>query len=476
MQIEIYSMLYDNDSLIIKLEAVCDSFSSLLWDIEFYKCGSFEVYISATPQNMEIFQTGRIVGRDDDKEHFGIIESVKIETDTENGNYLTVSGRFLMCLLERRIIYPTLNFTSLTSYSDIVRTALQENVINTGNRAVPSLSLGYVYGNCWNKQTKLQVSYQNLMEWIYTICETIGGTANIRLNKISGEQYEMVFDLSEGTDRSVMQSENPHIIFSDAYSNLLYFSYASDSSVQRNFAYILGQGEGEERRRTTYFNGDEPVLLDRYEIYVDAKDISGENQQTENPDDDTGGSEPVISSDNKFIHILCDTSLMGTIIECDFKVLSEESQNVCFSGDLILYSESLRNVEIRYFFDDTEINFTPKISVNGYSTQHLNTFLIAESGEHNFKAVIDSDVAEQVQGRIIGQNIKLVESKPTTADDYVYIIENDSVKLIFYKGTETRIQIPSEIEGKPVTEIESTCFTNSNVKYAVIPETVEKIY
>ena len=57
-----------------------------------------------------------------------------------------------------------------------------------------------------------------------------------------------------------------------------------------------------------------------------------------------------------------------------------------------------------------------------------------------------------------------------------YFIENDTVKLIFYKGTETRIQIPSEIEGKPVTEIESTCFTNSNVKYAVIPETVEKIY
>ena len=32
------------DSLTITLEAVCDSFSSLLWDIEYYQCGSFEVY------------------------------------------------------------------------------------------------------------------------------------------------------------------------------------------------------------------------------------------------------------------------------------------------------------------------------------------------------------------------------------------------------------------------------------------------
>ena len=95
MQIEIYNMIPAPDKLSITLEAICDSFSSLLWDIEFYKCGSFEVYISATPQNMEIFQTGRIVGRDDDKEHFGIIESVKIETDTENTIGITFPTTFV---------------------------------------------------------------------------------------------------------------------------------------------------------------------------------------------------------------------------------------------------------------------------------------------------------------------------------------------------------------------------------------------
>ena len=103
MQIEVYNMEADESNLTITLEAVCDSFSSLLWDIEYYQCGSFEVYIAANPQNIEIFQTGRIVGRDDDNQHFGIIESVLINTDIENGDYLTVRGRFLMCLLERRM-------------------------------------------------------------------------------------------------------------------------------------------------------------------------------------------------------------------------------------------------------------------------------------------------------------------------------------------------------------------------------------
>lgn len=66
MQIEIYNMLANDENLNITLEAICDSFSSLLWDIEYYQCGSFEMYIAANPRNIEIFKTGRIVGRDND--------------------------------------------------------------------------------------------------------------------------------------------------------------------------------------------------------------------------------------------------------------------------------------------------------------------------------------------------------------------------------------------------------------------------
>ena len=280
MQIEVYKMDAEADSLTITLEAVCDSFSSLLWDIEYYQCGSFEVYIAANPENLSIFQTGRIVGRDDDSQHFGIIESVQIDTDAENGDYLTVRGRFLMCLLERRIIHPTYNVTAQKSYSDIIREVVTQNTMLSDNRRIPGLSLGTVSGACWEQTTTLQISYANLMEWVYTICEKIGGTANIRLVKDIGETYKMVLDLAEGTDRSLLQEDNPHIIFSDAYSNLLSFSYASDTAITRNFAYIYGHGEGAERKSTTYCVDTEPTYLDRYELYVDADDIS-ETEQVE---------------------------------------------------------------------------------------------------------------------------------------------------------------------------------------------------
>nr|DAY85966.1 MAG TPA: hypothetical protein [Caudoviricetes sp.] len=295
MQIEIYNMTVLNDKLNISLEAVCDSFSSLLWDIEYYKCGEFEVYIAASPRNIEIFQTGRIVGRDDDKEHFGLIESVELETDAEDGDYLIVKGRFLMCLLERRIIYPTLNFTTMTTYGMIIQKAVESNALASGNRLIPGLKLGEIQGACWSQTTKLQVSYENLMEWIYTICEKIGGTANIRLSKIAEEQYEMIFDLLQGADRSMMQEGNPHIVFSDSYNNLLSFTYFTDTSIKKNFAYVLGKGEGEQRKRTTFYYGDEPEQLNRYEVYVDAKDISDEEQEN-------GETKPI--SDAEYIELL----------------------------------------------------------------------------------------------------------------------------------------------------------------------------
>lgn len=297
MQIEIYDMQANGSEILITLEAVCDSFSSLLWDVEYYQCGQFEIYIAANPRNLDIFQIGKIVGRDDDKTHFGIIESVSLETDAENGDYLTVTGRFLMSLLSRRIVYPTLSFTSKTSYGEILQKAVRQNCLISGSRLIPGLQIGTIFGTCWEQTARLQVSYANLMDWIYKICELVGGTANIRLQETytNSGRYKMIFELSEGIDRSILQEENPHLVFSDSYNNLLNFAYSADSSAHTNTAYILGCGEGDARKRTIFFHDNEPHNLDRFEVYVDAKDIRQETQ-------DSG--ETVQISDAEYLDLL----------------------------------------------------------------------------------------------------------------------------------------------------------------------------
>ncbi len=298
MQIEVYNMTANDDEVQIFLEAVCDSFSSLLWDVQYYACGQFEIYIAANPQNLAVFRLERIVGRDDDAEHFGIIESVKLETDAENGDYLTVSGRFLMSLLSRRIIVPTLSFTAQTSYGEILRTAVRRNCLQNDARMIPGLQLGKIHGACWERTARLQVSYENLMDWIFKVCQLVEGAANIRLQETfaGSDKYKMLFELSQGTDRSILQDENPHIVFSDSYNNLLTFDYSIDGSLQSNFAYILGCGEGADRKQTEYFSDTEPQYLDRFEVYVDAKNTS---QETQNEN-----GERVSISDDDYLELL----------------------------------------------------------------------------------------------------------------------------------------------------------------------------
>ena len=85
-------------------------------------------------------------------------KNTELETDAEDGDYLIVSGRFLMCLLERRIIYPTFNFTKKVSYAQIVNNVVYYNACRTGARKIPGLSIGDSSGSCWKQDTKLQIS------------------------------------------------------------------------------------------------------------------------------------------------------------------------------------------------------------------------------------------------------------------------------------------------------------------------------
>lgn len=281
MYIEVYeTSVSPGPKLNVQLLAICDSFSSLLWDVEYYSCGSFEIYISATPENLRTFQRNRIVGRSDDRRNYGIIEKIQLNTDAENGDYLTVSGRFLMSLLSRRIIYPAQYYTSETSYADIVKNIVYRICAwHDTLRLLPGLKISENSSPCWQTKTHLQVSYENLMKWIYEICETVGGTANIRLAKSNDGDYSLLFELSQGTDRSILQNENPHIVFSDTYNNLLSFDYSLDCSEYSNLAYIFGAGEGIYRKNTTFWNNEKiPSLFDRYEVFVDAKDLSDETE------------------------------------------------------------------------------------------------------------------------------------------------------------------------------------------------------
>lgn len=358
MFLEIYSFVTQTvdgiDTAVLIREAVCDIFSSLIWDVEYYECGQFEICVPAEPETMNVFQKGRIVGRSDDSDNFGIIEKIHLETGSEDGNFLTVSGRFLMSLLNRRIIYPTISVTSQTGYGEIVMTAVRNNCVkgyvDSDSRIIPSLVVGDINGDCWDKKTTLQISYTNLMAWVYDICETTGGTANIRLapytDDIMDMRRKLIFELSQGTDRSYSQDNVPAVIFSDGYDNLSDFTHETDSSSQTNVAYAFGQGEGSERKRTIYYAAQsEPQCLERYELYVDADDISTE-QENEN-------GEVGTITDDAYIALLEERGaekLTDEVTTDEASIAANETQFVYgrdyFVGDYITLQNNYFQLEI----------------------------------------------------------------------------------------------------------------------------------
>ena len=64
-----------------------------------------------------------------------------------------------------------------------------------------------------------------------------------------------------------------------------------------------------------------------------------------------------------------------------------------------------------------------------------------------------------------------------TSGDYYYMSDEDSVTITGYKGKKSSITIPSEIEGKKVSEIDERAFSKCNsLKSVTIPDSVVYIY
>ena len=118
--------------------SILDTFESLIWTERYSGYGDFEIYINISDKILDYLCPDYYIwlkGSD----QIMIIEDLKIESDTENGNHLTITGRSLESILERRIIW---NQTILSgNLQDGIEKLLNENIINPtdNNRRISNL-------------------------------------------------------------------------------------------------------------------------------------------------------------------------------------------------------------------------------------------------------------------------------------------------------------------------------------------------
>lgn len=249
-----------------------DDAISSIWDKHYRDKGYAEIYTAATPRAVDLLKEGNYITREDDP-CVARIYSVATDTTEDDGEVIVAGANFAHAVLGRRIIWNTTNTEG--NAEAVARSLIVDNCIaptdKQGNqmkaRIIPEIELGKLSGLS-DTMEAAQVSYANLLEYILEICATfhygLRAIMNIDNSKIAIEFYT-------GTDRSFRQQKNTFVVFSQENENLLGFSYKYDESTKVNAALIGGEGEGIDRKLAQIGTA---AGLDRYEVFVDAKDVT----------------------------------------------------------------------------------------------------------------------------------------------------------------------------------------------------------
>lgn len=245
-----------------------NTFTDLVIKRYYTKPSEFEFHVKATDENFMLLKKDTIIypKNNSDKEA-GYIDYRKLSTDETGQEILVVTGYMLTKWLDRRIIWnqEVVNDT----VEKAIRKLITNNAINCKdtNRNIPEIALGDIKNI--GDVIEYQTSYKNLVEEIQLLCETyeIGFKSNLDMSN-----RKIIIDLYKGLDRTVNQSANPRCIFSRDFSNVLSQEYQESINNYRNTCLIAGDGEGIARKKTSIGNTNSG--MNRFELFVDARDIS----------------------------------------------------------------------------------------------------------------------------------------------------------------------------------------------------------
>lgn len=252
---------------------IIDDYTSIIWTTRYYTTGDFELYIAADAETIDLIQNNAYLVRDKDMndntyKNVMVIDkpNIELKTDVENGDYLTVSGKCLKSIVGRRIV---MNQTSMNGKLETcVNRLLNENIINPTN--IKRKISNFIFDNStnFNINVAMQATGDNLAELFSEICQNYGIGWDVYI-----KNKKLAFTLFNGVDRSADQTENPRVIFSYEFDNLITSDYIENVKNYANVAIVAGEGEGSERKKIE--TGDSTATgLNRFEVFVDERNMS----------------------------------------------------------------------------------------------------------------------------------------------------------------------------------------------------------
>lgn len=239
-----------------------DDYISYIWTIRYYTYGDFQLILPLKNKYLQNIKKGKIISRKDSNIKM-LIEKIEINLDSENGNTLILFGRSLEIYLSYRIIAKQFNFSG--TVEDGIRQAITENCISPTDET-RKLPISLSDKKKFSDKFDIQVSYENVGDWICDICKSY----KYGWRLLNGKTFELYLGQNR-TDLVTFSSEN---------SNLISANYYSDIQNHKNVCFVGGEGEGKNRKVYEFENTAAGTIasgLSRKEIYVDARDLSTNN-------------------------------------------------------------------------------------------------------------------------------------------------------------------------------------------------------
>lgn len=261
--------------------AIIDAFESFIWAERYNTPGDFEIYMPIAIAPLDAIKRDNYIWiRGSDR--LQIIEDLEIVTNSEDGDYITITGRTLESILERRSVY-TLTYIEGT-LQDGFEQLLNENALNPTDkkRKIPELRFIRNDDDRLNDLPMLGTFFgESLLDIAETYCEVYDLGFKIVFNE---EDSMFEFSFYYGEDRSYNQDTNLWVVFSENYDNLIGSNYFESFKELRTAAVICS--ENSEDYGQEFIDIDEyPDLtgLDRREMGISNSSVRWE---VEKPDED----------------------------------------------------------------------------------------------------------------------------------------------------------------------------------------------
>ncbi|MFI3173973.1 MAG: siphovirus ReqiPepy6 Gp37-like family protein [Bacillota bacterium] len=248
---------------------IIDTYKSFIWTDRYNGYGDFELYTAMTDTILDTIRLNRYLTIRQ-SEHVMIIETINIQSDAEDGNHITVTGRSLESILDRRIVWGTQTVNG--SLQNGVESLFNNSFIKPTDSSRKIDDFVFVHSdNADINALELEVQYTgtNLYSIVTKLCEEHGIGFQVTLTDTKG----FAFQFYKGVDRSYEQDELPYVVFSPNFENIINSKYIESNSAFKNITLVGGEGEGSDRTYATVGAG---TGLLRRELFTDARDLSSD--------------------------------------------------------------------------------------------------------------------------------------------------------------------------------------------------------